>query len=250
MMTLYYHVYPEETILSFVFLPLIILLFIKRCRNATILSIIGLTGLIHFIGYSLLRVPPFHWYYAPQVTAIILLGSLGIGIVYQKTGQPWRQRVIAPAIMICFLIPLLGMFHILAKEHFMVKEMPVHSNWATQEQYKDIGSWLKEEYKGETIRLVAGEIGTLSYYCDCYLLDQFSDRSWLKDYVTELESKPGIIPFLTKINFTFYSAPKFHPAGYVLRAFSSEPDTEFEIIKKMETSTKWIKQGFMILSTR
>lgn len=250
MATLYYHAYPLETILSFVFLPLLTMLFNRKYAGVKILSIIGLAGLVHFIGYSLLRVPPFHWYYVPLDTVIILLGSFGLGVVYQKNNLIWQKGTLAFVTAIYFLIPMLGMFHILARDNFTVKEVPIHSNWATHEQYKAIGLWLKEEYGGETIRLVAGEIGTMAYYCDCRLLDRFSDRGWMQDYIVSLSSDSGITPVLYRINFMFYSAPKFPPDTYVLRAYTGEPDNQFEVIKKMQTSTKWIPQGFVILNRR
>ena len=248
--SLYYHVYPEETTLSFIFLPLVLLLFNRRTTGMAILTIIGLAGLLHFIGYSLLRVPPFHWYYVPQVTVIILLGSLGLGVLYRKTNPLRQQKFLIVITAICFLIPVLGMTHLLAKDHFTVREMPIHSNWGTNEQYKDIGLWIKREHAGETIRLVASEIGTISYYCDCYLLDRFSDRSWIKGYISKFESKPGLMLFLYKLNFTFYSSPRFPPARYILQAYSSELPNNVAALKKWDISTKWIKHAFIVFGNQ
>ena len=248
--SLYYRVYPEETILSFIFLPLVLLLLNRKTQSMTILSITGLAGLLHFIGYSLLRVPPFHWYYVPQVTVIILLGSFGLGALYRKANLAWRRRFLIPMTVICFLIPMLGMTHILARDHFAAREMPIHSNWATYEQYKAIGLWLKQEHTREPIRLVASEIGTLSYYCDCYLLDRFSDRSWLKDYISKIESKSGIMPFLYQLNFTFYSAPTFPPEKYILQAYSSQLPSNVGILKKWDISTKWINHAFIVFGNQ
>ena len=98
------------------------------------------------------------------------------------------------------------------------------------------------------MRLVAGEIGSLTYYCDCRLLDIFSDRSWLKEFIAERTSGAGIGPTLLRINFAFYSEPQFPTETYVLRAFSGVPDVEVKIIKEWQTSTKWIPQGFLLLS--
>jgi len=248
--SLYYHVYPEETILSFIFLPLILLLLNRGTKSMPILQIIGLAGLLHFIGYSLLRVPPFHWYYVPQVAAIILLGSLGLGVLYRKADPLRRQQFLIPVTALCFLIPVLGMAHILAKDHFAVREMPIHSNWATYEQYKEIGQWLKQDHSGEPIRLAASEIGTLSYYCDCYLLDRFSDRSWLHEYIGKLESKPGIMLFFYRLNFTFYSPARYPPASHILQAYSSEVPDNIAPLKKWDISTKWIGHAVIIFGNQ
>ncbi len=248
--SLYYRVYPEETLLSFIFLPLILLLLNRRMKRIPILQIIGMAGLLHFIGYSLLRVPPFHWYYVPQVAAMTLLASLGLGILYREANPTWRQRVLIPLTTLCFLLPVLGLTHLLARDHFIVREMPIHSNWATYQQYKSIGLWLKQEHSGEPIRLVASEIGTLSYYCDCYLLDRFSDRSWLDDYIHKLESKPGIMPFFYRLNFTFYSAPRVLPARYILQAYSSQVPDNVVPLKQWDISTKWIGHAVIIFGSQ
>ena len=246
--TAYGRLYRLEVILSFVFLPLTLLLLSKKIREAVILAVIGLAGFIHFIGYSSIGVPPFHWYYVPEVITIILFGSLGLGVLYRNSRKPWQRRVLASLTAICFLVPALGMLSILQKDSFRVQEMPVHSNWATHEQYKEIGLWLKENHEADTMRLVAGEIGALTYYCDCRLLDIFSDRSWLKDFIAERTSSAGIVPTLIKVNFAFYAEPHFPAETYVLRAFSGEPNVEVEVIKEWQTSTKWIPHGFLLFS--
>jgi hypothetical protein len=246
--TAYYRLYPLEVILSFVFLPLTLLLLSKKIREAIILIVIGLAGFTHFIGYSSIGVPPFHWYYVPEVITLILFGSLGLGVFYRSSSKPWQKTVLVFLTAICFLVPALGMWLILRKDSFIVQEMPIHSNWATHNQYKEIGLWLKEHHEADTMRLVAGEIGALTYYCDCHLLDIFSDRSWLKDFIAERTSDTGIVPTLLRVNFAFYAEPHFPSETYVLRAFSGEPNVEMEIIKEWQTSTKWIPHGFLLLS--
>lgn len=244
----YYYVYPLEIGFSFVFLPLVTLLVRKNIRRVMLLVLIGLAGLFHFIGYSLLGVPPFHWYYVPQVITIILLGSLGLGVQYRESCGSWERKMWGAATAVCFLIPVVGMFSILARSNFFTREMPIHSNWATYEQYKEIGLWLKEKYRTDTIRLEGGEIATLIYHCDCRLLDQFSDRRWLKDYITKNSAQAGIKSALIRINFAFYAEPEPASDTYVLRAFFREPTIDAKVIREWQTSTKWLPHGFLILS--
>jgi hypothetical protein len=244
----YYSIYPLEIILSFVFLPVTLSLFSKRVRDVMILLLIGLAGLTHFAGYSALGVPPFHWYYIPEVITIVLLGSLALGVLYRHSSGLWERRFWGAVTAICFLIPVLGMAHILGRDGFLVREMPIHSNWATHEQYQEIGLWLKDNYEGDPIRLEGGEIGTLAYYCDCRLLDRFSDRSWLKAYIAEHDSSPGLMSTLLKINFAFYEEPGLPSPLYFLRAYFRDPNIDTEFIKEWQTSTQWIPHGFLLLS--
>lgn len=244
----YYYLYPLEVTLSFAFLPLMLLLLSKRIREAMLLVIIGLAGFVHFIGYSAIGVPPFHWYYVPEVISLILFGSLGLGLLYRNSSGVWQTGFVGFIAVLYLLAPALGILSILQEDQFIVREMPIHSNWGTHNQYKEIGLWLKEHHEADTMRLVAGEIGTLTYYCDCRLLDVFSDRSWLKEYITRRTSPAGFVPALLKANFAFYSRPQYPPEAYVLRAFSGEPNVEVEAINEWETSTTWIPHGFLILS--
>jgi len=231
MTSLYYVVYPLETVLSFVFLPLAILLFHRKLRQVTVLVIVGLAGLIHFAGYSFLRVPPFHWYYVPQVITLILLGSLGLGVAFRNSSNLWQRRALGLVTALYFLIPALGMISILGREHFVVHEMPIHSNWGTLEQYKEIGLWLKENHREDTMLLIGGEIGTLTYYCDCHLLDRFSDRRWLRDYISKHNSQAGMRSAFTTLNFAFYSYPNFPAENFKLRAYSAQPNINIERIR-------------------
>jgi hypothetical protein len=241
----YLGTYPFETVLSFAFLPLAGSALVNRKWRSTALLIVALAGVAHFIGYSVLRVPPYHWYYVPQVATIIILGSLGMGLGYKNASTLVQKRMLGFIIAVCFVTPLFGMGYILARDDFSIREMPIHSNWATAESYKEIGLWLKSEAGGRSIRLEVGEIGTLAYYCDCYLLDEFSDRSWLEDEIPAHASR--LKEFLYRINFMFFEAPQFPPDAYVLQAYPVPSDPGMEVIKKWEISTKWIPQGQIVL---
>lgn len=248
--SLYYSVYTAGTILSFVFLPLAGLLLHRRIKAHTVLVIIWLAGWVHFAGYSLLSVPPFHWYYAPQVVTLVLFGSLALGVLYHTSRVAWQRRIWGALTAFYLFIPLAGMSILLARDHFIVQEMPIHSNWGTHQQYREIGLWLNEQHGTDTIRLVAGEIGTLAYYCDCRLLDRFSDRRWLRDEIDERIFHSGIVAALWRINFAFYSPPELPPDDYILRAYFAEPGGDIEFIRQWRTSTSWIEDGYLLLSRK
>jgi hypothetical protein len=141
-----------------------------------------------------------------------------------------------------------GMFYLLARDGFMRKEMPIHTNWATHEEYREIGEWLKENSSAETI-LVNGEIGTLGYYCDCSLSSFFSDRRWLGQYVRDRSAGAGVRPVLYRINFLFFDqATEFPEPAYLLSQFPSGKDTSIQAIKEWRTKTRWIPNCLIKLS--
>ena len=132
-----------------------------------------------------------------------------------------------------------GMVHILIKDGFPIQEMPIHTNWATHEQYREIGEWLKGHDDGNTI-LVDGEIGTLGYYCDCYLSSFFSDRKWLGQFVRQQATGKGIQASLYRINFLFLDKEaKFPQPAYLL----SESLAEKTMARKVLTNGKRKQNG-------
>ena len=137
---LYYRVYRLETIFSFLLLPFILLLFNKQVRNLPVIQFLLLTGIAHFTGYTILHVPPYYWYYIPEITAIILISSFGLGVLFQPgSSEAWKRKAIQSVTAILMILQASGMFYILIRDGFSIKEMPIHTNWATHEQYR--GDW-------------------------------------------------------------------------------------------------------------
>ena len=108
------------------------------------------------------------------------------------------------------------MFYILARDGFPVKEMPIHTNWATHEQYREIGEWLKEHdrWKRDPGGWRDRNFGIL---LRLYLSSFFSDRRWLGQFVRKQTTGNGIKPSLYTINFLFLDKEaKFPQPAYLL----------------------------------
>ena len=246
---LYFRVYPLETILSFSLLPFALLLLNKAVRSSLPIQFLLLTSLAHFAGYSVLHVPPYYWYYVPEITALVLIGSFGLGILSQHgNAEIWKRKGIQVIATTLLTLQSFGMFYILARDGFPVTEMPIHTNWATHEQYEEIGQWLKEHDDARTI-LVDGEIGTLGYYCDCSVSSFFSDRRWLQKYVRQQMSGKGIKPAFYKVNFLFLDKDaKFPQPIYLLTETPVGGSTNTTSLMEWRTSTKWVLDSLIELS--
>lgn len=246
---LYYDMFRSEVIFSFLYLPFVFSLFNKTVRGAPLIQFLLLTTLAHFAGYSFLHVPPYYWYYVPETTAVILIGSLGLGILSQQAGfGSWDKREVQSLVTILLFVQAAGMFYVLNTGGLPVKEMPIHSNWATHEQYKAIGEWLKDNTQGGTI-LVDGEIGTLGYYCDCSLSSFFSDRKWLRSYALKQTTGSGMKPALYRINFLFLDKTASSPAPvYLLREIPNAESSSTTNLMQWQTSTKWLSKTLIELS--
>lgn len=235
--TLYWERFPLETGLSLIFLPGLVLFMSRRVRQMDLIKILLLSGLAHYAGYSLLHVAPYHWYYAPEVINLTLIACLGFGILSQTQSPACHVFKWIPG----FILLALAAFQVfwLGEASFNVTEMPIHTNRATREQYQEIGQWINDNCGKETIRL-EGEIGTLSYYSDCSLLDWFSDRRWLIRLVNDLEGGDGAFAQLLRFNFRYLERDiTFPPETHLLTAHIDRNRATGLFTRKWETSTRW-----------
>ncbi len=246
---IYYGKYPAETLLAFAYLAFLPALLFRRVRDSAVIRLLLAVGIAHFLAYSTLAVPPFHWYYAPEVAVLILFGSLALGTAV--SGRDWRRwgTLAAHAVVVlAFVVPVAGMYTLLARDHFRVTEVPIHTNLASAEQYQKVGLSVKGTVARKTV-LMEGEIGTLAYYCDCYLLDAFSDRHWLTEGVHEVLAGPGPIAALFRINFLFLREQASFPAySYLLTVRADPAGTTFPHLQEWQTSTRWLPHNWIVLS--
>ena len=213
-------------------------------RDLAPIQFLLLTGFTHFAGYSLLNVPPYYWYYIPEITAIILIGSFGLGVLFQGArSSAWTKSLVSTL----FILQAGGLFYIFARDGLPVTEMPIHTNWATHEQYREIGLWLKEQQDGGTI-LVDGEIGTLGYYCDCHLSSFFSERKWLEQHIQNQTANNGFKSVLYEVNFMFLRERQYPSPEYLLAEIPAGKTGDKMAIKEWETGTKWTSRCLVKLS--
>jgi hypothetical protein len=213
--------YPSATLLSFLFLPLACLAFLRPVRRlGRVVPILAAFGLLHYAAYTAMRVPPYHWYYVPQVVCAVLLGALALAALLREATARLQRGLSLALILIALGIPPLGMLALIAQRGVPLREALVHTNWATPAQYRAIGAWLKANHGDETgVLRNPGEIGTLAYYCDCILLDDlFNDRTWVTNWVTRSQGRTDLRGLLIKVNYLFYQPqPRFLPAQYTLK---------------------------------
>lgn len=236
--------YPFETFLSLIFLPFVFTLFNKQVRQNKLIRILLLSGILQFSGYSLLDVAPYHWYYAPAIINLTIFSCLSLGFLSSQYMNKAATRV---ALLLVGLIPAIGLGQWLMGAHFNITEMPIHSNWATKTQYQEIGRWLKTECGVNPI-LLEGEIGTLVFYSDCFVLDSFSDRTWLQNMVEKLKSGDGVLSSVFRVNYFFLQKePAFPPPRFILTVNHGEKEIPKPIYKKWVTSTRWTPSSLVII---
>lgn len=194
---LYWQRYPTATALSF--LPGIISLVAlgiwllsrvwpaARSRPASRLTpfgLLGLGGVLHYLAYSRVGVPPFHWYYAPSIAALTIFGAAALGAAFTSGPTPSLRggglrsagtRAFAAAAVI-----VVGGSSIA----YLFRELPwqeaaITTNWARPADYERIGKDLRRIVRDDTVQS-PGEIGAFAYFCRCTIVDDLADpgRAW------------------------------------------------------------------------
>ena len=163
-------VYPAATVLAFVpvvvGVAVLVGLLVVRLRGAwapwqRAAAAAGLGGVAHYGAYCLLHTAPYHWYYAPLVVGTTLCASIVAARAADGGGG-------APALACASLV-----FDL---QHGLPwSRAPISTNWATAAEYQRMGEDL-HRIVGTGAVESPGEIGTLAYYCDCAIVDAFSDR--------------------------------------------------------------------------
>jgi hypothetical protein len=206
-------------------------------------------GVLYFASYALLGVPPYHWYYVQIVVPCVLLGALGaaswISHFPRVSVPPLQWLVYSTA-----ALPALALVVILSRDGVPPREAPIHTNWASPAQYRAIGVWLREHVEpASSIRLQA-EIGTLAYYSERYLVNNFSDRGEIEPVVERWRHSRRVwVRWLAAVNYYWRRSPPAVQPAYVLlqkRAGEASPPAA-RILKQWDTASRWTTSTVYLL---
>ena len=209
---LYLAVYPAATVLAFlpVLLGLAALvgLLVVRLRAAwepwqRAAGAAGLAGLGHYGVYGLLHTAPYHWYYAPLIVGTTLCAAI------VAVRVRWAVAVAAGVACAALVVDL---------QHGVPWARAVIStNWATAAEYERMGADV-HRIVGTGAVESPGEIGTLAYYCDCTIVDAFSDRGRVIGAIEAREQAGGLGAALLRLNYAHLNRDQGpRPVDYRLR---------------------------------
>jgi hypothetical protein len=188
---LYWRNFPVEAALSF--LPLLLAGLVgtawvvqyrrgsETARRLTPFAALAVASALHYLAYSRLGVPPYHWYYAPSIIgATIFLVACACAAPDRVRRGTWTAAgaVLAASVAVYALPGLPRQF------------APITSNHASTTEYREIGQELAAIAHGRKVE-TAGEVGALAYACDCELVDEFSDRGAVDPAITETKRLSG-----------------------------------------------------------
>ncbi len=198
-LALYLDRYPLETLGSLFLAPLCIFP-LWQCGPQVVkaVTVLAAYGTLHFAIYATLGVPPYHWYFVHQLVPMLLIASMGATFHFVRSAStsagPWLRAAVA--------VPAIGLLVLAWDEGLPFTEAPINTNWATSTQYQGIGEWMRTNLDPTQAVVIRGEIGTVAYASDRYMVNEFSDMS-LADALIEqagYKNLPWVGP-LMQFNF-------------------------------------------------
>jgi hypothetical protein len=153
--------------------------------------VFGLGGIVHFAVFAALRTPPYQWYYGPVIAGLTLCAATTAMLA------PWRRL---GYVIISVLIAVTFAFEV--HHSLSWTTMPIYSNWATTAQYAAAAPGVVAATSGGKAVGSPGEIGALAFYCDCRVVDLFSDRGDAANWIEERMRKAGpMMRWLLALNY-------------------------------------------------
>lgn len=134
-------------------------------------------ALLHFAGYTFIRVAPYVWYYAPMLAGLACLAALGIDwiadLIMQRTKPARQQLKSAYAIAFTALIALpllIGVSHVIAILQGATPPAPsaIASKVLPETKvviYERVGQWLNDNTPA-TATLGITELGVMGFHAD------------------------------------------------------------------------------------
>ncbi len=178
---------------------------------------LGIGGFAYYTVYAFLKVPPYHWYYCPvMIAAAIVLGFVA-GDVVRRLRRVRRYRQWAFA---CFvpLVVLVGAQALVIKHHGLPWRYAAlfHTNWAEPDYYRVMGRELHAIVGDKTVTS-PGELGALAFYCNCNVVDSFSDQRYATPLIDDRIDEAGpVLRWLLNLNYYNLDTAKAPPAAYDL----------------------------------
>jgi hypothetical protein len=188
--------------------------------------LVGGLALMHYAAYSLLRLPPYHWYYGILVGALALIGAGGLVVLAAHV------RLLALGVVTALA---LGGVATGAEAALMHGEMPICTNWGRVSQYRAIAEWLNVHMPATEYEMI-GELGIIQYYGHADAANNFSNRRVLRKVVAGLPDN-SMRKWLADVNFKHLKLRPPVRSGYLLEEGCTD---SAGALKTWTTFTIWV----------
>jgi hypothetical protein len=152
---------------------------------------LGVGGVAYYALYVALGVNPYHWYYIPPTAALSTFLAIALGTWLAQARSLPRLRVAAPtaALGLAGLLAL-GSLAVDLRQGLPWRSPVISGSWAMATDYARIARELRGRI-GDARVGSPGEIGTLAFFCECAILDEYSDRGRAVELVNQRIARSG-----------------------------------------------------------
>lgn len=212
--------------------------------------LLGLGGVAHYLAYSILNAPLFHWYHSWSIISLTYLFTLSAGalsVVALPISPQADLRKPAVGEFTGVIAALIAIFQIGYNLQHGIPwaQAAYNGNAATPAQYAAVGLGIKPLVSHRPVRS-PGEVGTIAYFCDCEVLDEFSDRGIMVSLLEQRKQNRNTFSrFLFDVNFYFLDHNlKPTPVDYAIVYTKQKPDNGPHW---PTTGPSWIGSGYNVL---
>ncbi|MFE0019667.1 hypothetical protein [Amycolatopsis sp. NPDC059021] len=166
---------------------------------------LGAGGVLNYVVYSLLDVGPYHWYYVTPVVATGAFAVVAFGVWQGRARERPTLRSGPPLAALGLVgVLTLALAGVDGAQGVPWRSPVIFGNWASAQDYARVGKDLGKRLNGATVAS-PGEIGTLAYYCDCAILDVFSDRGQVVGLVNDQIAAAGpVMRTALRVNYHWF----------------------------------------------
>lgn len=217
--------------------------------------LLGLGGVLHYLVYSVLNAPLFHWYFSWSIISLTYLFALSVGAlagfhepaVGEVAGLARHQPGLAVAGMVAALIAVAQVGYN-AQQGIPWTHAAYNGNAATPAEYAAVGRGIQPLVGDHPVRS-PGEVGTIAYFCDCEVLDELSDRGIVVSLLDQQKQHQSQLSrFVLDINFYFLDKDiKPTPVDYAIVYAKQQPANG---PYWPTTGPSWIGNGYDVLVPR
>jgi len=163
---------------------------------------LGFGGIAYYVVYSLMGVGPYHWYFVPPIVSLSMFLAVAVGAwLSGARREAWlRAGTAATALGIVGLLAA-GTLAVDLRQGVPWKSPIIFGNWASAHDYAAVGVALRDRVGDATVQS-PGEIGTLAFYCECAIVDEFSDRGRVLEKVNRaIDGSGGLVNLGLRANY-------------------------------------------------
>jgi hypothetical protein len=169
---------------------------------------------LYYLCFALMQVPPYQWYYCPTIAAVTIALGLTSGAVFasviERSGSAWAALAFVPIVLL-----LTSVVFVVAQHEFPWRREPIlFGNWAEPGDYQRIAADLKKEV-GSDLVTSPGEIGTLAFYCECNIVDYYSDSSFAVPLINQrIERTNSFMNAMLRVNYAWLDRQVTPPVAH------------------------------------